>query len=103
MSELAEHHRCLASTCKRDHGELVNKLLQIGGTIKIENWKTSHRYQQLVSELAEHHRCLASTCKRDHGELVNKLLQIGGTIKIEKNSYLSYQRNFLMTSPVKSV
>ena len=75
------------------------------GTVKKGRlvWKTSHRYQQLVRELAEHHRCLASTRKRDHGELVNKLLQIGGTIKIEKNSYLSYQRNFLMTSPVKSV
>ena len=33
---LAEHHRCLAATRKRDHGELVNRLLQIGGTIKIE-------------------------------------------------------------------
>ena len=75
------------------------------GTVKKGRlvWKNSHRYQQLVSELAEHHRCLASTRKRDHGELVNKLLQIGGTIKIEKNSYRSYQRNFLMTSPVKSV
>ena len=36
MSELAEHHRRLASTRKRDHGELANKLLQIGGTINIE-------------------------------------------------------------------
>ena len=33
---LAEHHRRLAATRKRDHGELVNDLLQIGGTIKIE-------------------------------------------------------------------
>ena len=31
---LAEHHRRLAATRKRDHGELVNDLLQIGGTIK---------------------------------------------------------------------
>ena len=36
QAELAEHHRCLAATRKRDHGELVNRLLQIGGTIKIE-------------------------------------------------------------------
>ena len=66
------------------------------GTVKKGRlvWKTSHRYQLLVSELAEHHRRLASTRKRDHGELANKLLQIGGTINIEKNSYLSFQRNF---------
>ena len=32
-AKLAEHHRCLAATRKRDHGELVNDLLQIGGTI----------------------------------------------------------------------
>lgn len=41
---LAEHHRCLAATRKRDHGELVNRLLQIGGTIKIE--KNSYRSYQ---------------------------------------------------------
>ena len=41
---LAEHHRCLAATRKHDHGELVNRLLQIGGTIKIE--KNSYRSYQ---------------------------------------------------------
>lgn len=41
---LAEHYRCLAATRKRDHGELVNRLLQIGGTIKIE--KNSYRSYQ---------------------------------------------------------
>ena len=35
-TKLANHHRCLAATRKRDHGKLVNDLLQIGGTIKIE-------------------------------------------------------------------
>lgn len=42
--ELAEHHRCLAATRKRDHGALANLLLQIGGTIKIE--KNSYRSYQ---------------------------------------------------------
>ena len=36
VANLANHHRCLAATRKRDHGKLVNDLLQIGGTIKIE-------------------------------------------------------------------
>ena len=39
--KLAEHHRCLAATRKRDHGELANFLLQRAGTIKIE--KNSYR------------------------------------------------------------
>ena len=43
-SELAEHQRCLAATRKRDHGTLINSLLQIGGTIKIE--KNSYRSYQ---------------------------------------------------------
>lgn len=42
--ELAEHHRCLAATRKRDHGALANLLLQIGGTVKIE--KNSYRSYQ---------------------------------------------------------
>ena len=44
-AKLAEHHRCLAATRKRDHGELVNDLLQIGGTIKIEknNYRSFQR------------------------------------------------------------
>ena len=43
-AKLAEHHRCLAATRKRDHGELANLLLQIGGTVKIE--KNSYRSYQ---------------------------------------------------------
>ena len=35
-AKLANHHRCLAATRKRDHGKLVNDLLQTAGTIKIE-------------------------------------------------------------------
>ena len=42
--KLAEHHRCLAATRKRDHGELANFLLQRAGTIKIE--KNSYRSYQ---------------------------------------------------------
>ena len=42
--KLAEHHRCLATTRKRDHGELANFLLQRAGTIKIE--KNSYRSYQ---------------------------------------------------------
>ena len=44
LAKLAEHHRRLAATRKRDHGKLVNDLLQIGGTIKIE--KNSYRSYQ---------------------------------------------------------
>ena len=42
--KLTEHHRCLAATRKRDHGELANFLLQRAGTIKIE--KNSYRSYQ---------------------------------------------------------
>lgn len=35
-NKLIEHHRCLAETRKSDHGRLINMLLQLGGTIKIE-------------------------------------------------------------------
>ena len=44
QTKLAEHHRCLAATRKRDHGELANFLLQRAGTIKIE--KNSYRSYQ---------------------------------------------------------
>ena len=60
---LAEHHRRLAATRKRDHGELVNDLLQIGGTIKIE--KNKYRSFQ---------RCFGrSTKRRGMGEFVEHL------------------------------
>lgn len=42
--KLAEHHRRLTATRKRDHGELANFLLQRAGTIKIE--KNSYRSYQ---------------------------------------------------------
>ena len=62
-AKLAEHHRCLAATRKRDHGELVNDLLQIGGTIKIE--KNNYRSFQ---------RCFGrSTNRRGMGEFVEHL------------------------------
>lgn len=35
-AKLANHHRCLAATHRRDHGKLVNDLLQTGGTNNIE-------------------------------------------------------------------
>ena len=44
QTKLTEHHRCLAATRKRDHGELANFLLQRAGTIKIE--KNSYRSYQ---------------------------------------------------------
>ena len=37
LAKLAEYFRCLAETRKRDHGQLINELLQIAGTIKVED------------------------------------------------------------------
>ena len=79
-AKLAEHHRCLAATRKRDHGELVNDLLQIGGTIKIE--KNNYRSFQ---------RCFGrSTNRRGMGEFVEHLkrkAESAGCEVIELNAY----------------
>ena len=79
-AKLAEHHRCLAATRKRDHGELVNDLLQIGGTIKIE--KNNYRSFQ---------RCFGrSTNRRGMGKFVEHLkrkAESAGCEVIELNAY----------------
>ena len=79
-TKLANHHRCLAATRKRDHGKLVNDLLQIGGTIKIE--KNSYRsYQRNYGR---------STKRTGMGEFVEHLkrkAESAGCEVIELNAY----------------
>lgn len=79
-AKLANHHRCLAATRKRDHGKLVNDLLQIGGTIKIE--KNSYRsYQRNYGR---------STNRTGMGEFVEHLkrkAESAGCEVIELNAY----------------
>ena len=78
--QLAEHHRRLAATRKRDHGELVNVLLQIGGTVKIE--KNSYRSYQ---------RCFGrSSNRRGAGAFIEHLkrkAESAGCRVIELNAY----------------
>ena len=63
QSELRELYRCQAQTRKRDHGTLVNHVLQLGGTVKIE--KNSYRsYQRNFGK---------STQRSGMGEFVNHL------------------------------
>ena len=80
LAKLAEHHRRLAATRKRDHGTLVNDLLQIGGTIKIE--KNSYRsYQRNFGR---------STNRTGIGEFVEHLkrkAESAGCEVIELNAY----------------
>lgn len=78
--KLAEHHRCLAATRKRDHGELANFLLQRAGTIKIE--KNSYRsYQRTFGK---------STARTGMGTFVSRLkrsAERANSQVIELNAY----------------
>lgn len=78
--KLAEHHRCLAATRKRDHGELANFLLQRAGTIKIE--KNSYR---------SYHRTFGkSTARTGMGTFVSRLkrsAERANSQVIELNAY----------------